>query len=639
MPKAYGPKRPFELPRHQIVLVTLRVSSLWRLVFARIGRKRVWYLRSSLAMGSLPERIAAALGAVRINFQEGCRIRGPITVWQHAQLRATEFVTSPQVEKLVVHFGAALGLPQTHVGSLRIGLLRFILKGAADAFAVEHWLSLQDSSRVTIVVDSPWERLLYFDQERKRRVVVSGLSILESMTKKVIRKSPRHTEAEPDDNGNPPLLCSTPAPPHANPKFADADKAELILVLNEALTYGNMYSFGEILSTKQISVLHPSRVALIANRRHEEHGNVVLEYPGLASWHGRFILRRRFRMLLGCFRVWQAWFHPLVSWYLSGLCARALETQAALVAEFPRVTKAVFAYEMQVPLELTIAFALSGVKTFAVNERITGVTNILNPFGVDVLFCANSEIAAAAKESRALHIQESIPVGLARTDLISRYAGTGGYLDISEARARGMKIVLALLYPTTVEPSEDASNPTPTSREAVAHFLVELLDLADNDETIFLVLRGKNVYWRYERVFKSLVDRIENSTRVLLVDDETTPDLPYRLVASADVVVGKYTSLMDESIAMRIPTVVHDYTNTTYGHAQVLARHLPKDLFAYDEESFRDIVSRALVAVETENRTWWNSLAQSAFGQDNDGSVVARIQAFIDDDHRSGAWT
>jgi len=106
-------------------------------------------------------------------------------------------------------------------------------------------------------------------------------------------------------------------------------------------------------------------------------------------------------------------------------------------------------------------------------------------------------------------------------------------------------------------------------------------------------------------------------------------------VASADLVIAKYTSLVDECLAVGIPSIIHDYTPIAAGTSRPVVPYLPARLFVQHDQELEASVQWAMHSDGEDFRTWWEPHRRRVFGDLNDGHVRQRarqaMQSMLDE--------
>ncbi len=614
--------------RRGVVYLDAGWHSIVGLMARRLAGHDVWYLRVRSARS---ERTIHRLGARRIDISTAPLVDiGPRST-EGPMDRALARLADPRIARLCAFVAQHHeGVPEA-AGILRTALVRAVGARNLDAFYAEAWVRTAGYTRPTFVVTSAWDRLLLADTDR--RVVgrvdtaIAGCMALLGRAYRLVapRRSSQRTTAS---------MTSTHIPTSGGLRAWRPDAAAqgpVLFVLNRGTSYGGLYSYDHVLSDDPASPLGPTRlVAMAATGGPANVEGITRGYPDPGTLGTR--LPARLGLFVRCLTRSGSRTPVAAAWLLSGISVRAAHEARALAATLPHVQVALLAYDLQVPADLVLALEMAGIRTVALNERPLSVVLGSQPLAVGTLLTASSLFSRAAERSVSVSVRRTRAVGMWRTDLLRRYARQPSDV-VAEWRARGGRVMVALPYHVDDGPG---GNPLATSTPSVRHFLVSVLDLAARYPSTLVVVRGKNASWLTAPAFADLAARAKATTNVHVSTDYATLDESYRLVAGADLVLAKYTSLVEESLAVGIPCVVHDFTPNAAGIAQAVVPYLPARIWAVDEDELRQRVDEVLADGGTGFRAWWEPHRAHVFEGLADGAVADRarreILGLLDDD-------
>ncbi len=611
---------------HGVIYLSVGWSSLPSLLRRSGFGRESWYLRTSLT-STAGRRLLGAFDVRPIDLHSVDELVIAPRSTEDAMDRALATLQAEEVEPLLAHLAQRYPQASDPAGVLRSVLVRALADRSLDAFYAQTWARTRGFGRVVFVGASPWDGVLLGDPDRGRSVVGAcsrGLARLGSVAARLRRRpavaaptaTPRSPSPEPE--GSDP-----------SPEFAAAAHATTLLVLNRGVSYGALYAYDHVFSTDPASVLHPSRVVLMGrtggsgNPEGIRHG-----FPAVPR--GRRRWTRMIRLAWGCVTAFGLRYRPRQVRLLIHACVTAEAQRAVLQRDFPAVRLAVLAYDLQVPIELVLAFESAGIRTAALNERPLSVVIESQPFAVSTLLTASDHFSAAALASSSVSVVDAPAVGMWRTDFIRHYAGEPVAHGWAASGARGQRRVLVLPYHVQPE-SGFGGNPLATSPSAVRHFLSSILDLAEHRPDAFFLVRGKSDAWVDDPRFADLAERVEAAENVGISRTYGRLNESYRLVAHADLVIAKYTSLVDEALACDIPCVLHDYTGNSRDVARPIVGYLPRDLWALDADELWRRVDWALADKGRAFRAYWLPYRVDVFGDLADGQVRERARRVIAD--------
>ena len=223
-------------------------------------------------------------------------------------------------------------------------------------------------------------------------------------------------------------------------------------------------------------------------------------------------------------------------------------------------------------------------------------------------------------------MRRSIPTGMWRTDFLHEYKTSNFPSDVDEHLRTGQKLVVALPPHAGPRVGWDG-NPLATGAAAINHFLQGLADLAEDVTELKIIIRGKNDNWVEDVRFAATAARIGRLPNITVSRDYGRRNESYRLCAKASLIIAKYTSLVDEALAVGIPCVVHDFTANSRDFIRPAVPYLPRRIWAEDEQELREGVEFALRTDGAAFKGWWEPHRTRLYGHLNDGHVRERSRA------------
>ena len=407
---------------------------------------------------------------------------------------------------------------------------------------------------------------------------------------------------------------------HMTPSAPRQKDATVLVVANHGLNYSGLYSYEFLLSLDTESPRSAKRVAyLAANSRTLENGERAIGLENLRSYRDRAMAF--FAVLSGIRNFPIRWRELHVLLRYVGFFSRSGEYERSLQRMFPRIRMAILMYDIRTPLPLFCALRSMNVKTVSNHERPQiGLVPYL-PVVADTLLVESPFFARQLQTSDFAAVNTLISVGLWRTDVIQEYKGR--YPN----PARPIALVLPLMLPGTEDRSVKASE---VSEQGFVHFLMEVVQLAEIQPGIDFVIRTKQVDWVHDERMKTLLDRICQVQNIKVDEAYSRPYEAYRICAQSHVLIAKYTSMVDESLACGIPVIVHDYTHNRHPGACVSSRHIPQDFFVHSFEEMKTRFADIVGASRQENFNRLESVRDYVYGGLADGNVVSRVQETLD---------
>lgn len=398
------------------------------------------------------------------------------------------------------------------------------------------------------------------------------------------------------------------------------EEATVLVVANHGLNYSGLYSYGFLLSPDTESPRSAKRVAyLAANSRTLENGESAIGLDNLRSYSDRAMAF--FAVVSGIRNLPHNWRELHVLLRYVGFFSRSGEYERSLRKMFPRIRMAILMYDIRTPLPLFCALRSMKVKTVSNHERPQiGLVPYL-PVVADTLLVESHDFARQLQTSDFASFNKLIPVGLWRTDSIHKF----------RQRQSNPVRPVALVLPLTLPDNDDENvKSSEMSEEGFVHFLEEVLRLAEGQPGVDFVIRTKHLDWLSDQRVSGLVTEISKFQNVEIDDNYSRHFEAYRICAQSHVVIAKYTSMVDESLACGIPVIVHDYTHNRHSGACISSRHIPSEFFAHNFDEMKTQFADIVGVNRQKNLDKLEATRMGVYGGLADGNVISRIQETLD---------
>ena len=278
---------------------------------------------------------------------------------------------------------------------------------------------------------------------------------------------------------------------------------------------------------------------------------------------------------------------------------------------------AIFAFDIQVPIEISVALRRRGIRSIASHERPqAGLVPYLT-LVADRLLTASPEFSRLLENSPHALVRECLPCGFWRTDhLVEMLAG-------GRDRVVQRPTVLVLPYELLGE-DVVARMPSELTVAGFAHFLEDVCALVEEFPQADFIVRAKTDAWATDPRVDTVVDVLTSMPNVFVSHDYRTPLESYRLAGISTMVIGKYTSLVEEALACRIPAIIHDYTHNAHEGMCEMSPYLPAELFIHSRQ---ELLTRAREVLADDGATFraaWEPRREKLYGSLSDGRVRDR---------------
>ena len=509
--------------------------------------------------------------------------------------------------------------------ALRAAALGRFTAQQKNIFILDAWVR-GNQQRTIVIVRSVWTSALL--QETGIPVRTLRLPLVEALEQawnsgasQIRRWCKRFTVAVrtsslPDFDSTAP--SATPSP---------AQLPSILLVFNNGLDYGPLFSYRYLLSDEVDSPLHKSRVGVLTLRGGDfGQGLQVHQLPQGDGLVGRL------RMWLRLYRElrWSGreGCPAFVCVWVAGLLARSDFQAKYLRRTFPRARVAVLTYDIQIPPSLTIALHLAGIRSLAAHERPASAFDMSSSLIVEELLTASDFFSERAVASPSIAVRETTAVGMWRTDFLHEPQSLQTPSEFQRAQSKQQTLILALPYHLD-HFDDQASHPVVSSAESLRHFIGGMIGIASRRSDAYVVIRGKDCEWLRDSRFADLVDHISHLSNLYVSTDYTTFGLSYHLALEASLIIAKPTSLADEALACGIPCLLHDYTHNSRGYAVNRLPYLPRELWCLDDNELAARVD-AILDKQPPFQDWWGPIGAEIYGKLSDGHVRKRIRNIIE---------
>lgn len=597
------------------------LPGLLRCVFT--GRRAI-DLRPSRRTGfhGLPGRL---FKAIRAELEPPLELSIGSQSTDEPMLRAIERLDSCRFDVLAE--AAALDFPHVPNAAaiLRTGVLKEVATRNLPAFYAQQWAATSGIRDPNFYGATPWDALLLrrtFGPSELIQALVGALGAIYSR----LRRSRSGSIQSPAGTAKAPR-ASAATSPRGDVTAVSESTGSVLYILNQSMRYGDLYAYDHVLSDDPLSILHPSNVIMVARTGGSANTEGITH--GFPSSGSR---ARQLRVSLSVMarslwkvRSTRGW---RTAWELGRLVARANGQSRELAARFPSARLAILAYDLQVPSELVLALENLGIRTVALNERPQSLAVASQPLAVGTLLTASPTFSALAARNHSVSAARTQAVGMWRTDLIHQYRRERRHELAERADAMGCRFVVVLPY--HLEMSSPSVNPLATAAWSVQHFIEGVLSLAALHSDVTFVFRSKNDSWLDDPRMQTTAERLAAQHNCLVSREYDRLNESYRLVACADLVIAKYTSLVDECLAVSIPSIIHDYTPIAHGVTRPIVPYLPSRLFAQQDQELQELVAWALESGGRDFRTWWEPHRREVFADMNDGEVRRRARGAME---------
>jgi len=259
-----------------------------------------------------------------------------------------------------------------------------------------------------------------------------------------------------------------------------------------------------------------------------------------------------------------------------------------VIKKFKSLKIALVDYDILCPKTLLLALEKNKIKTIATQERFihTFFHRSANLF-IDTYFVVSEFAAEYIKKSKYYEVKNVVPVGAYRCDYLKLYKKKIPQ-DISGAKKKGKKIIIALGYHSPEDWFESSTSRPHTDWSSQIHFLNDIIKLSKILKNTFIVLRYKDLGWSTSKFFEKVFKEINNCENVILSDNYKEANYAYKLCANADLIIAKHTSLADECLIEKIPLLFHEYSHNCKKMMSPIFNYSSSNIMCYNFEQLQE---------------------------------------------------
>jgi len=226
--------------------------------------------------------------------------------------------------------------------------------------------------------------------------------------------------------------------------------------------------------------------------------------------------------------------------------------------ELAGVQLALVGYDKLFPIPYVLALQSRGIKVATMQERIFHTFDRSFQPVFDAYYISGPSIRESFLEKEFKWFGELVTIGLVRSELIKKYRAEKVSLCLEKNKSPD-KLTVVLDFSTIEDPFWTFDNPL-IDRGVNKAFYQDIIRLAKMHLDTHFVIRGKNDHWCSMPHFSDVMKQIDSSPNIEVSHNYEVLNLSYIMVAAADLVIGRQSSLGDEAMSVGIPVLFHDWT-------------------------------------------------------------------------------
>lgn len=227
-------------------------------------------------------------------------------------------------------------------------------------------------------------------------------------------------------------------------------------------------------------------------------------------------------------------------------------------APFADVKVALIGFDYLFATSFVLALQARGIKVVAMQDRyILTFHESFHPV-FDTYFVSGVNVQKRLSKSPFHWLGEMPVIGLVRSERLKTYREEGAPVAFEKVETP-QKLVVVLDFLSYPDPLTDADN-SMVCWETNRAFYQDILRLAGEHPDAHFVIRGKNDAWCSIPYYADIMETIDATPNVEVNHEYEEVYVSYKMIAMADLVIGRATSLGDEALSVGTPVLFHDWT-------------------------------------------------------------------------------
>ena len=211
-------------------------------------------------------------------------------------------------------------------------------------------------------------------------------------------------------------------------------------------------------------------------------------------------------------------------------------------SSFKQTKIAIIDYEDLCPHSIILALQNSGIKTIAIQQRFSNINYHYPQVILDYYLVCSQLIKKKMIENK--NVKKIVACNQWRTRLFENKIKK---FNINKK----IKVITALPYLYYMD--RNISNPSITVNDKnTDYFIEQLIRLSHDLDHLQILLKFKNLRWLQNKHSSNLLYKLKLNKKIKIENDLSS----YHCCAISDLVIGKPTSLCDETISVKIPTLI-----------------------------------------------------------------------------------
>ena len=268
----------------------------------------------------------------------------------------------------------------------------------------------------------------------------------------------------------------------------------------------------------------------------------------------------------------------------------------SVINKFPKLRECYFANDITSPKEIFLVLESKQIKSICHQDRFLITFCNTYPSNIaDEYYCISNFTKDIMTKSNNYCPNIIKPYGFWKLSQKKNIQSE----NISEIiqKEKYKKIITVLGHTTNSKWYLSKVNPY-NSWNAQNSFLSDVLKIASYFPDYKFILRFKDLEWTKNNIFHEKILKIEKTENIEISKNYTFDNYSFFLCKKSDLIIGKYTSLIDECMYIGIPCIILDYNHQTKNIISECFNYGNSNIFCQSKE---DVINKVKILSENKN--------------------------------------
>ena len=216
-------------------------------------------------------------------------------------------------------------------------------------------------------------------------------------------------------------------------------------------------------------------------------------------------------------------------------------------------------YDTLCPKTLLFALESLSIKTLCAQDRFSLPLYNTGNFFYDYYLCSSDYVKEKIKTGERHVVKKIFTIGQPRVDNFLFSEKRRELRNVILSKGNFKKIITCFGFFTEIDWFV-AKTSRVINWNSHLSFMQDILNLSKQNPDAYFILRYKKIDWLHIDFFKDILLEIKKAKNIKISNDYSKYDISYHLCSSSDLIIAKFTSIMEECLSLGFPVLVHDYS-------------------------------------------------------------------------------